>query len=76
MENVSKMTNLSVEFFHIGDIGYLLHGKIFQNSYNGGPNHVFFPKWRKMTSLIKNSRSRKTSPIRRIVGLLWNTFPN
>ena len=49
MENVSKMTNLSVEFFHIGDIGYLLHGKIFQNSYNGGPNHVFFPKWRKMT---------------------------
>ena len=42
MENVSKMTNLSVEFFHIGDIGYLLHGKIFQNSYNGGPNHVFF----------------------------------
>ena len=42
MENVSKMTNLSVEFSHIGDIGYLLHGKIFQNSYNGGPNHVFF----------------------------------
>ena len=75
MENVSKMTNLSVEFFHIGDIGYLLHGKIFQNSYNGGPNHVF-SKMEENDQFDKNSRSRKTSPIRRIVGLLWNTFPN